>query len=316
MYERCTRSPDRLSGAPARDRHSRRAAARRPRAEGEGGVLRVGRRRGADDLAVGGREQDPLRRLELSRGAVHLRAVERRARESRQVGEARVRADHDRRLLDPLRGGVGRGVGDGLLKVSWRVRSWRLMCHTSEPFGASVMLARMWSPGRTVMLAIVDDGAGMISTRRSRTACRKPRRPARSRSGSACCRPWCTSRPCSRRRSRSRSRTTRPAPSCAAGARHGPVAGDRVELRAPLLRCPGCSRTSCCSGWRSREVPAWLCGLRDRERWRWRRLPRASHAASAKTDAIAIVRRRHLAMEHENHCLLDSAARGPLSAPM
>ena len=37
------------------------------------------------------------------------------------------------------------------------------MCHTSDPFGASVMLARMWSPGRTVMFAIVDDGAGMIS---------------------------------------------------------------------------------------------------------------------------------------------------------
>jgi hypothetical protein len=53
--------------------------------------------------------------------------------------------------------------GTVLLKVSWRVRSWRLMCHTSEPLGTSVMLARMWSPGRTFILAIVDDGAGMIS---------------------------------------------------------------------------------------------------------------------------------------------------------
>jgi hypothetical protein len=43
-------------------------------------------------------------------------AVERRAREGRQVGEARVRADHDRRLLDPLRGGVGGGVRDGLVE--------------------------------------------------------------------------------------------------------------------------------------------------------------------------------------------------------
>src|SRR4051795_5069216 len=37
------------------------------------------------------------------------------------------------------------------------------MCQSSVPLGDSVMLARMWSPGRTFMLEIVIEGAGISS---------------------------------------------------------------------------------------------------------------------------------------------------------
>jgi hypothetical protein len=47
--------------------------------------------------------------------------------------------------------------------VRWRVRFLRVIRHTSDPSTVSEMLARMWSPSRTLTLPIVIAGFGMIS---------------------------------------------------------------------------------------------------------------------------------------------------------
>src|SRR4051812_10220388 len=61
---------------------ARRPARRRPRAEGESVSLRIGRRRTPDDLAPA-RQDDPLGRLQMRRGAVDPGAVERGSRQLR-----------------------------------------------------------------------------------------------------------------------------------------------------------------------------------------------------------------------------------------
>src|SRR4051812_21091980 len=61
---------------------ARRPALRRPRAEGEAVSLRVGGRRAPDDLRPA-RQDDPLGRLQVRRGAVDPGPVERGSRQLR-----------------------------------------------------------------------------------------------------------------------------------------------------------------------------------------------------------------------------------------